>query len=69
MRTPRGRVAAPGAYDHLGLEIPPQLSSALSLGDPDYSQATSPRGGARGGAIQDALFVPDGDEDACTEEP
>jgi hypothetical protein len=69
MRTPRGRVAAPGAYDHLGLEIPTQLLSALSLGDPDYSQATSPRGSARSGAIQDALFAPERDEDACTEEP
>jgi len=61
--------ASAGAQNHLGLEIPAQLLSALSVGDPDDSAAISPRGGARSGAIQDALFALKPDEDARTEEP
>ena len=49
MRTPRGRLAAPGAYVHLGLEVPVQLSMALSAGGLDPSPTPPPRGG-RGGA-------------------
>jgi hypothetical protein len=44
-------------------------SKTLSVGDPDDSAAISPRGGARSGAIQDALFAPEPDEDTRTEEP
>jgi Holliday junction DNA helicase RuvB len=69
MRTPRGRLAAPGAYDHLGLEIPAQLSIVLSGGGIDPSAAASPRrGGGRDGG-QDRLFAAVADEGACTEEP
>jgi hypothetical protein len=66
--TPGWVGASAGAQDHLGLEIPAQLLSALSVGDPDDSATISPRGDASG-AVQDALFALKPDEDACTEEP
>ena len=49
MRTPRGRVAAPNAYEHLGLPIPAQSWNFLSPGDADRPAATAraARGGAR----------------------
>ncbi len=34
-RTPRGRVATPGAYRHLGLEPPPSLAGAQAQGPPE----------------------------------
>jgi len=69
MRTPRGRLAAAKAYEHLGLAIPAQLLSLLSVGDSYQSGAMSSRGGPRSGAVQDVLFAAASDEDACTEEP
>ncbi|MGO9149852.1 MAG: Holliday junction branch migration DNA helicase RuvB [Acidimicrobiales bacterium] len=69
MRTPRGRLAAAKAYEHLGLAIPAQLLSLLSVGDLYQSGAMSSRGGPRGGAVQDVLFAAAPDEDVCTEEP
>jgi len=57
-----------GAQDHLGLEIPAQPLSALSVDDPDDSAAISPRGDASS-AVQYALFALKPDEDARTEEP
>jgi Holliday junction DNA helicase RuvB len=68
-RTPRGRVASAGAYEHLGLDIPAQQSSALSFGDLDRSSATGPRAGLGAGAIQDVLFPAGSEDDTCTEEP
>ena len=65
MRTPRGRLAAPGAYAHLGLEVPAQLSSVLSPNELDGSDSR----GFRAGALQDALFTTEADEDGCTEDP
>jgi Holliday junction DNA helicase RuvB len=32
-RTPRGRVATPAAYEHLGLRVPPTISGMLEPGD------------------------------------
>jgi holliday junction DNA helicase RuvB len=69
MRTPRGRLAAPGAYVHLGLEVPVQLSMALSTGGLDPSPTPPPRGGRGGAAGQEPLFAAAADEGACTEEP
>jgi len=68
MRTPRGRLAAPGAYEHLRLEIPAQLSTGWSGGDLDQTAAMNPRTGFRSGAVQDPLFTAVSDEGACTEE-
>ncbi|MGA3352182.1 MAG: Holliday junction branch migration DNA helicase RuvB [Acidimicrobiales bacterium] len=65
MRTPRGRLAAPGAYAHLGLEVPAQLSSVLSPNELDGSDSR----GFRAGALQDVLFTTEADEDGCTEDP
>ena len=67
MRTPRGRLAAPGAYSHLGLAVPAQLLSALSIGDPESSE-TSSRRASRTGMTQDVLFVSEPGEQTCTEE-
>jgi hypothetical protein len=66
MRTPRGRLAAPGAYAHLGLAIPAQLLSALSIGDPEALE-TSSRRASRTGATQDVLFATEPGAQACTE--
>ena len=68
MRTPRGRVAAPNAYEHLGLGIPAQLLSFLSAGDPDHPTSTPSREGPRPGVVQDVLFTAEPGEEACTEE-
>ena len=68
MRTPRGRVAAPNAYEHLGLPIPAQLLNFLSVPDGDHSAAMSSRTGPRSGAVQDALFPAGSQEEACTED-
>jgi Holliday junction DNA helicase RuvB len=68
MRTPRGRVAARRAYEHLGLEVPDQLSSVLSQNGPERSAGGSPRAGAATGAVQDELFDTEFGEAACTEE-
>jgi hypothetical protein len=69
MRTPRGRVAAPRAYEHLGLEIPAQSLSFVPAGDPDHPAAMSSRGRPRSGAVQDVLFAAASDEDGFPEEP
>ena len=68
-RTPRGRVASAGAYEHLGLDIPAQQLSVLSFGDLDRSSATGPRAGPGADAIQDVLFPAASEDDICTEEP
>jgi len=69
MRTPRGRVAAPFAYEHLGLAVPAQSWSSISAGDPDQPVSTSSRGGVRSGAVQDVLFTAGTGEDAFPEDP
>ncbi len=69
MRTPRGRLAAPGAYDHLRLDIPAHLATALSGAELDQSGATSPRGGVRSDAMQAPLFPAVSDEGVCTKKP
>ena len=69
MRTPRGRLAAPGAYAHLGLAVPAQLASALSIGDPASSDLAGPARGSRAAAVQDALFATEPGGDGCTEDP
>ena len=61
MRTPRGRLAAPRAYEHLALEVPAQLSTALSAGEPGRFAGASPGASGRG-VLQDPLF----DEGGCT---
>ena len=66
MRTPRGRLAAPGAYAHLGLAVPAQLLSALSIGDAESPEGASPRRTSRAGAAQDSLFGADPEEEDCT---
>ncbi len=68
MRTPRGRVAAPNAYEHLGLAIPAQSLSFLSALDPDQSASASSRAGRGHGAVQDVLFSSGDDGEACTED-
>ena len=35
MRTPRGRMAAPGAYTHLGLDPPPGVIQEVLFGETD----------------------------------
>ena len=69
MRTPRGRLAAPGAYDHLRLDIPAHLATALSGAELDQSGARSPRGGVRSDATQAPLFSAVSDEGVCTKKP
>jgi Holliday junction DNA helicase RuvB len=69
MRTPRGRLAAPGAYAHLGLEVPAQLSSVLLVADQDGPDATPTGKAQSSGVLQDPLFVPDAGGDGCTEDP
>ena len=68
MRTPRGRVATPGAYVHLGLEVPAQLLRALSPGDHYATESTSPQTGSIGTLLQDALFIAEAPGDTCTED-
>jgi Holliday junction DNA helicase RuvB len=68
MRTPRGRLAAPGAYAHLGREIPAQLSSILSVSESDSRQAWASRQAFGAGAGQDVLFATEPDADGCTED-
>ncbi len=63
MRTPRGRVAGPNAYEHLGLPIPAQLSSFLSPGDPGHPAAASSDGAPRRDVVQDVLFGAVSEED------
>ena len=63
MRTPRGRLAAPGAYAHLGLEVPGQLFSILSVGEPDNSDVLPSRQASASGGVQDVLFATEPDED------
>ena len=62
MRTPRGRVAAPNAYEHLGLPIPAQSLSFLSACDPGSPGGVAGKPGR--GAVQDVLFAAGADEDA-----
>ncbi|MGO9583781.1 MAG: Holliday junction branch migration DNA helicase RuvB [Acidimicrobiales bacterium] len=62
MRTPRGRLAAPGAYVHLGLEVPGQLFSILSAGEPDNSDLSPSRQASGSGGVQDVLFATEPDE-------
>jgi hypothetical protein len=69
MRTPRGRVAAPGAYEHLGIEIPAQLGLVLSGGELEQSAAASAQGGRRYDPAQAPLFAAVSDEGGCTERP
>jgi len=68
MRTPRGRIASPGAYAHLGLEAPAHLGAV-----PDGSSESAatgraaPRGAPRG--AQESLFADNGEDvGPCTEE-
>ena len=68
MRTPRGRVATPSAYEHLHLPVPAQLPSLLSVGDLDQASVTSSLAAPGSGAVQDALFAAASGDDACTEE-
>jgi Holliday junction DNA helicase RuvB len=68
MRTPRGRVAAPNAFEHLGLPIPPQSLSFLSASDPDQSALASWRATRGSGAVQDVLFSSGADGETCTED-
>jgi len=68
MRTPRGRVAAPNAYEHLGLPIPAQSLSFLAASDPDQSALASSRASRGSGAVQDVLFASGADGEACTED-
>jgi holliday junction DNA helicase RuvB len=68
MRTPRGRVAAPHAYEHLGLAVPAQSLSFISMGDPDQAPAAASRTGRGGGPSQEPLFSDEAGGQACTEE-
>ncbi|MGA2530804.1 MAG: Holliday junction branch migration DNA helicase RuvB [Acidimicrobiales bacterium] len=68
MRTPRGRLAAPRAYAHLGLEVPAQLTRALSPSDQDGAEATSAQRASMGTLLQDALFITEPPEDTCTKD-
>ena len=68
MRTPRGRMAAPNAYEHLGLPIPAQSLSFLSAFDPDQSALASWRATRGSGAVQDVLFSSGADGETCTED-
>ena len=56
MRTPRGRLAAPGAYVHLGLEVPVPLVDGLAAGEGDNSDTGSGQKASGAGALQDSLF-------------
>jgi Holliday junction DNA helicase RuvB len=69
MRTPRGRLATPGAYTHLGLDIPAQLMGAWLTGEHDGSEQRAQGGAARGALLQDSLFTPGSGEDGCTKDP
>jgi Holliday junction DNA helicase RuvB len=68
MRTPRGRIAAPGAYAHLGLEVPAQLTNVLSVPDQDGPDAFSSAKAQRSSGLQAPLFVPEAGAKACTED-
>ena len=68
MRTPRGRLAAPGAYGHLGLEIPAQLAAVLSTDELDRSAEVSSRASPGVGVIQDRLFAGAPEDGGCTGE-
>ena len=68
MRTPRGRLAAPAAYAHLGREVPPQVLSLPSVNESDSGEPWPPRRARRAGLGQDVLFATEPDEHACTED-
>jgi Holliday junction DNA helicase RuvB len=68
MRTPRGRVAAPRAYEHLGLDVPDQLATVLAQNGRERLPGGSPQGGATSGAVQDELFDTELEGAACAEQ-
>jgi hypothetical protein len=69
MRTPRGRLATPGAYTHLGREVPAQLTNLWLTGDHDGSEQRAHPGALRGALLQDSLFTPERGEDGCKKDP
>jgi len=71
MRTPRGRLAAAGAYAHLGLDMPVQTATLRAdeldeAGGPQLKNSAANRAG--GGPVQDPLFAAMSDMPGCTEE-
>ncbi len=68
MRTPRGRIAAPGAYEHLGLETPVEMPTGSLAGETYQLAPTVPSGARRTPSVQDPLFSALSDEGGCTKE-
>jgi Holliday junction DNA helicase RuvB len=56
LRTPRGRLATPAAYEHLGLAVPPQAEAAQREATFADGPADGSSGGRRPGAVSQRLL-------------
>ncbi len=63
LRTPRGRVATPAAFRHLGLAVPPHVELAAGGGEVRASGTKGHRPAASGGV---SLFDPDTPDHPCS---
>lgn len=66
LRTPRGRMATPAAFRHLGLPVPASYELANMIGSDVASAMSNGARGRRPGAENVSLFEAIGEEDTCS---